>query len=354
MGNPANSFQLAGGGRAYRWTDPETGEDTDVLSVTTIRKLCGAPPNLVSWQLANVVNLAMGMRKKETPGPRGGKPTGYVRDGEFPGVFVEKMLATEGSDAELMRVRKWLYQQAEDPRDRAAARGTTVHNAIENRDLAEDIDLDYVQAAFTHKHCSSVVGPEDVAFAHDCMVQFADMRAKVPFVILSQEPQVWNLTAGYAGSFDVLLWFLGEFDEDGEFTPLPDANVEVWQGAADAGAVTLEDIREVGGKLVLGDWKTSGGVYTDHVTQVTAYLACEFVGENGVKDMRLTEILHAAMEGALVHIRPDGWAIHFVNFRSDVLLAFLGSCAFARFLAQHDTPAKLFELELKGKADDVE
>jgi hypothetical protein len=342
MTAPKNAITLPGGFRAYRWTDAETGEKTDVLSVTSIRRYCGEPFRLVNWKIANVVNVAMGVRSVERIGPRGGKKKVYVQDGDFPGQFVTKMLASEGETEELARVRHWLNQNADEPRDRPATRGTVVHEAIEGGIRPRDITQDYVEAAFARDHNILPVGEEDVAFVRDCLRQHADMRNHVPYVILARELQVWNLTAGYAGSFDVLLWLLPEGTNE--------LALAHWQGRADAGKVTLDEIRVIGGEIVLGDYKTSPEVYTDHVTQVTAYMAAEFVGTDGKKDPRLTEILNAAMNGALIQIRPDFWSIDFCAFTEPVLQAFLGSCIFARFLAQHDSPKELFTKVLKGKA----
>lgn len=339
MTSPKNAITLPGGFRAYRWTDAETGEQTDVLSVTSIRRYCGEPFRLVNWKIANVVSVAMGVKAVEKTGPRGGKKKVYIKDGPFPGQFVTKMLESGGEAEELARVRQWLNARSDEPRDRPATRGTVVHEAIEGNIRPESIDQDYVEAAFARDHNILPVDEEDVAFVRDCVRQHADMRKHVPYIILSKETQVWNLTAGFAGSFDVLLWLLPE-----GVTP------SHWQKEADAGRVWLADILTVGGEIVLGDYKTSPGIYTDHVTQVTAYMAAEFVGSDGRKDPRLTEILSVAVNGALIQIRPDFWAIDFCAFTAPVLQAFLGSCIFARFLAQHAEPDKLFTKVLRGKA----
>ena len=340
MSGPRNASLSAKGFRFYRWTDAVTGEETDVLSVTSIRKLCGEPHNLVSWKVANVVNLAMGVRKREFIGPRGGQRHEYVQDGEFPGEFVRRMVDSGGDTDELARVRGWLNKQADEPRDVAATRGTAVHAAIELG--LSGTDKAWITNQFALKRLTPT--DDDLEFVSDCMRQYRALRADVPFVILSQEPQCWNLTAGYAGSFDALVWMLPEERA---------LQREGWQALADEGKVDLADIQKVGGRIVLADWKTSSDVYTDHVTQVTAYLASEFVGADGVKDARVTELLLAAQEGALVHIRPNGWAMDFFDFDAATLLAFLGSCAFARFLALHEKPTALFKSELKGQADDA-
>lgn len=346
MSGPKNASIGANGFRFYRWTDPATGEETDVLSVTSIRRLCGVPHMLVSWQVANVVNLAMGVRKEDRIGPRGGLKSAYVADGDFPGSFVTRMLETEGKESELARVRKWLNENADEPRDSAAVRGTTVHAAIERNVPASAIDQGYIEAAWQEERSTSKPGEQDVAFVRHCMRQYWAMRADVPFVILAQEPQVWNLSAGYAGSFDILFWLVPAGSTQQQ--------INDWQAAASSRTLTLEQIEAAGGEIVLGDWKTSKGVYVDHVVQVHAYLAAEFVGVDGVVDEYLTRFLRVAERGCLIHIRPNGWHMAFVDFTAPVLRAFLGSVAFARFLALHPEPQALFTDERKGSAPDTD
>jgi len=335
---------------------------TDVLSVTSIRTLAGEPWQLVNWKIANVVNLAMGVRKQTRIGPRGGVREVYVKDGPFPGEFVTRMMATRGSEDKLDIERKWLREQADEPLDVAAVRGTVVHKLIEvNAPLAR-LTPDGIVARFQDqwKHekrkVRAEVTDEDIHFVYNAMRQYWHMRETIPFVILAQEPQVWNLEAGYAGSADVLIWFLGHWKGD-VFTPLPGvgpADVLKWQALADKGLVTVETIAEVGGEIALGDWKTSKSVYTNHVVQGTAYLAAQFVGGGGKVDLRLTELLLAMMKGMLVHIRPNGWEVDFFEMDELTLQAFLGSVAFARFLALHSKPYGLFSGSIKGTAPETD
>ena len=67
--------------------------------------------------------------------------------------------------------------------------------------------------------------------------QYEDMRANVPFVIIAREPQVFNLTLGYGGSADTIIWFLGHF-EGGEFVPLPDVG-DIMRAMPRAHLITL-------------------------------------------------------------------------------------------------------------------
>lgn len=396
-GGPADAGIAADGFRWYEWDEAcldgtcEMQQDahglsahgTDpvrVLSVTSIRKLCGESYQLVAWQLANLANAACGLTKRPAIGKRGRplkdkfvyRPDGWSfstePEPELP-AFVQMMLAAESQD-DLDEARAWLMAAADQPRDTAAIRGTIVHEAIELNASLDRIDEDYVAAAVerlsqrdrakVEKHGG--ITAEDVDFVRSCVTQYEDMRREVPFVVLAKEPQVWNLTAGYAGSADALIWFLGEWirvgadenDEDVyEFRPLPGIGpdeLRAWQRKADAGLVTQATIEEVGGVVTLADWKTSKGVYTDQVVQAHAYLAAEYVGRAGVRDERLTALLAASSTAAIIHIRPDAWGVHFSNFETHVLLAFLGSVAFARFLAMHKEPTALFTHHVKGAA----
>jgi hypothetical protein len=325
-----------------------------VLSVTSIRKLCGEPYNLVNWQLANIADAALGTMKRVVVGPRGGISEKRIVD-EYPSEFVTRYDATEGKQSEIDDLRRWLRETADTPRNVAAARGTIVHEAIERNIQWDKIERPYVEQAFLElgsrdrKALSKRgVQDEDVHFVRNGVRQYWDMRRDVPFMILAREVQVFNLTAGYAGSFDALVWLLGEYDAEGVFHPIDRTNLPP------ANEVTIEDILKFGGTLVLVDWKTSKDVYTDQVVQAHAYLSAEFVGSNGVKDHRLTDLLHAAEKGALVHIRPDGWGFHMFDWEPTVVRAFLGSVAFARFLATYPKPTALFTHEFRGSSAETD
>lgn len=377
---PKNASINAGGFRIYHWDGGDTDlhrhydatEPTDLLSVTSIRTLAGEPYALVRWKVSNVVNLAMGVRKAVRIGPRGGVKEVYVPDGEFPGEFVKRMLEVDGQK-DIDETRKWLNQTADEPRDIAAVRGSVVHKMIEMNLPMKVIDREVIerrmaaQWAEESRKVKMAFTDDDFNFVYHGMGNYWDMRGHIPFVILAQEPQVFNLKAGYGGSADALIWFLGYWgrNEDGEvtFTPLPGYEPGTVEGQralaalqklAVAGKVTAEMIEKIGGQVAVGDWKTSKGVYTNHVIQTTAYMAGEFIAEDGQIDKRLSDILDLAMLGMVIHIRPDKWAVDLFEFRQDVLRAFLGSVAFARFLALHQQPHDLFVYTLEGKAEGVE
>lgn len=352
---PKNASLNAAGFRTYEWVGGDTElhrqykatEPMTVISVTAARSVVGIPYQLMSWQISNVVNLATGQRRAEwrdySKSTRGRLVKGYKKDGPFPGEFVTRMLATEGNEDMLTAAREWLKVTADEPRDIAAVRGSVVHKLIEMSvpltALSEEIIRWYFDQQWEHekRKVLPTVTDEDVDFVGNAMANYWDMRATKPFVIIAQEPQVWNLRVGYAGSADVLVWFLPE-----------GADQEHWQKRA--ATLTIEDIAAVGGMIALGDWKTSPDVYTGHVVQGTAYLAADFVGQNGSIDDRLSRILKAMMHGLIIKIRPDGWELDTFEYREDVSRAFFGEIALARFLLTYEKPTALFTETSSGQA----
>lgn len=357
MSGPQNATLSGEGFRFYRWEPAEGGEAVDLISVTSIRKLLGTTHPLVEWGLGNLMDAAMGTVKRPAIGKRGkplkGKNVYAVED--YPSQFVQRYLASEGKQEPITALRKWLREESEQPRNIAANRGTMVHAAIEKNIRADRIDRAWVEAAFMdlskndRERVRGLVKDEDVDFVHNAVRQYWDMRERVPFVIIAREPQVFNLTLGYGGSADTLIWFLGHFvkGEDGEttFVPLPNLRDIVLPKAHE---LTLERIAAIGGTLAVGDWKTAKGVYTDNVVQVHAYGAGEFIGADGVVNHRLTEILLATTMGVIFHVRPDKWGVHVFPFTQEVTFAFTGAVIFARLLAKYPKPFPLFVADYRG------
>lgn len=356
---PENASLNAAGFRVYEWPGGDTElhryynatKPSNVISVTAARSVVGIAYQLQTWQINNVVNLATGQRRAEwrdySKSTRGRKVKGYKKDGPFPGEFVTRMLATEGNEDELREVRDWLKSTADEPRDIAAVRGSVVHKLIEIRapmkSLSEDVIRWYMDRQWESEKRKVLpdVTDEDVDFVGNAMANYWDMREAMPFVIIAQEPQVWNLRVGYAGSADVLIWFLPPSEKD---------HIAAWQKEATAGRITVETISIVGGTLALGDWKTSPEVYTSHVVQGVAYMAADFVGRNGVIDDRLSKLLKATMQGLIIKIRPDGWEVDTFEYREDVSHAFFGQIALARFLLTNEKPSGLFLETISGTA----
>lgn len=343
-GGPQNATLDGEGFRWYQWEDAVTGEVHRLLSVTSIRKLAGEPYGLVQWQLNNILDTVMGTVKRPAIGKRGGPLKGkwqYVPE-DYPSEFMERYVASDGQQAKLTDLRKWAREQADEPRNIAGLRGTIVHKGIERGVKFEQVEQPWVEATFLDlsqrdraKRPGGVIA-EDVTFVRRGIANYWDMRKTVPFVIVAREPQVFNLTSGYGGSADALCWFLPK-DYDG--SPLPKAH-----------QLTLKAIQSIGGFLAVGDWKTSKGIYTDQVVQCHAYGAAEFVGEDGLVNHRLTDILQATQRGVLFHIRPEYWGVHMFDFSEPVYRAFEGSVAFARFLATYPKPNDLFIAEWSGSA----
>lgn len=367
-GGPQNATLSGDGFRFYRWEEAGSEETFDLLSVTSIRKLCGENYGLVNWQLNNIIDTAMGTVKRPAIGKRGKPLKGkyvYVTD-EYPSEFMRRMLdaaleddPTRPAQGALDETRKWLRETADEPRNIAARRGTIVHAAIEKNIQSSRIERAWVESEFMQlsardrASAKKGVTDKDVEFVHDAVAQYEGMRATVPFVIVAREPQVFNLTLGYGGSADTIIWFLGHFvkGEDGhtDFVPLPNlASITIPK----AHLITLDDVERIGGTLGVGDWKTSKGVFTDHIVQVHAYGAGEFVGADGVRNPRLTELLQATTKGVIVHIRPNGWGVHVFPFTEEFFLGFSGSVAFARLLAKYPRANAVFEYNVQGGAVD--
>ena len=355
MSGPANATLSGDGFRFYRWTDAVTGEEYDLLSVTSIRRLCGEPFRLVNWQMANLADAALGTMKRVVIGPRGGVSEKRIIE-EYPSEFAQKYDAAQGDQKAVDELRRWLREQADSPKNIAAVRGTIVHEAIERNIQWDMIERPYVEAAFANlsakdkKKAKKGVQEEDVFFVRNAVRQYWGMRSEVPMVILAREVQVFNLTAGYGGSFDAMIWLLGDITEDGEFAPL-DIDRSTLPKASE---VTVEDVHRIGGLLVLIDWKTATDLHTDNVVQAHAYLSAEFAGRDGMVDRRITDLLLAATYGGLAHIRPNKWGLHIFKWEPEVVRAFLGSVAFARFLAKYPDPDRLFVTQFVGESAETD
>jgi hypothetical protein len=357
MSGPQDAVTDANGFRIYKWVPaPESipwlrehnlpTDPINVMSVTSIRRACGEGFALVNWQIANVLDVATGMEKAVVVGPRGGVSEKRIST-DWPPPFIAQLMATNGDEAALMKLRAKWRTQADQPRDRAAVRGTIVHSFIEHNVTEDRIDEDFVTNArdgldARDRQKMGVVTPQDVKFINRCVWQYWYMRRVRPFVILAREPQVWNLSIGYSGSADALFWFLP--------VGTPESEVVEWQRRADAGEITMEMIESTGGDVVLGDWKTSKDVHTDHVLQVTAYMSAEYIASKGVIDERLTEMIRDVRRAAIVNIRPNGTGIYFLNWREDALLGFIGSVQMARFLVTFPDPQPLFTESWHGNA----
>lgn len=355
---PSETLEQMNGGefRFYRYTDPETGEVSDLLSVTSIRNLCGEGYRLVNWKQANLADAALGTMKRKVIGPRGG-----VKDvrqvWEFPSEFARMYADSEGDQSKIDDLRRWLRAQGDEPRNIAARRGSISHTAIEKNVAWDRIERPWVEAAFADlsqkdkRRAKTGVTDEDINFVKNTVRHYEAMRDEVPMVVLAREVRVVNLTVGYAGTFDALVWLLGDI-VDGEFVPLP-PEAQQKALALKGDKVTLRSILAIGGTLVLLDWKTGTGIHTDNVVQAHAYLAAEFA-VTSKRDERITDLLTAAQYAGLVHLRPNGWKLHLFPYEDEAIRAFLGSVAFARYLAKYPEPGPIFAATLAGASNETE
>jgi len=279
---------------------------------------------------------------------------------EYPSEFARMYEASEGVQEKIDAARKWLRARAEEPRNIAAIRGTITHEAIEKNVKWDRIERPYIEAryaALSDRDRKKVKGisQEDVDFVRNGVRHYWDMRKTLPMAILAREVRVLNLTAGYAGTFDALVWLLGDVREDGTFEPFgPEQLAEAQRMRGDL--ITLLDVQNIGGTIVLLDWKTATGLHTDHVIQDHAYLAAEFAVDKatGVRDERVTQLLNAAMWGGLAHIRPTGWGVHLFPYEDAAVRAFLGSVAFARFVLTNPKPDSIFTHSFRGGSEETD
>lgn len=280
---PRNAHLQKGTGlRYYTW------QGREVPSVTSVRNMAGQPHALVAWKIAKVLDRACGRILRDAAG----KETGY-EEGSLDELTA--MLTRDRRPRErvleknrIREARKFLGAAPDEERDHAAARGTAVHRSAE-LGLAPDALTDYQDPE------SGVVIPADEI--RQKYRQYLHWLDDSGAEVLLQERQVWNLTLGYAGSFDVLVRF---------------PNQQLW----------------------IVDLKT-GGTYSDHSLQQMAYLMGEFIGQDDVVDEDATTLLHQVSGVALLQLRDDGWTFKALKADSEAWAAFRGLLAFATWSRDH-------------------
>jgi hypothetical protein len=281
---PRNAFVGPGGLRYYQW------QGQVVPSVTSIRNMAGQPHALVSWKVAKVCDRAVDeLDTLVAMMNRPAKPRERV---------VEKNRREEA--------RRWLRQAHEEARDRAASAGTAVHRAAE-LGLTPATVADYVDPE------SGVVIPADDI--RPKLRQYLAWLEESGATVVYQERQVWNLTLGYAGSFDLMARF---------------PNGELW----------------------IVDLKTGKQTYSDHVLQQVAYLMAEFIGADDVIDETATAHLHQVAGVAILHLQDEGW--EFIRPVADTRAwrAFQGLLAFATWTRDHADEDSFTVARRVGAADD--
>lgn len=259
---PRNAHTNADTGlRYYRWNG------VDYPSVTTIRRMAGLGFGLHNWAIGKVVDRAI---------------DSYADLGKMIG---------QGTPDQVKATKSWLRAASTEERDKAANLGTRVHDAV------------------AEGHPITGIHAELVPYVR----QFQHWLATSGAVIITTERQVWNLTLGYAGTFDMLVQF-------------PDGSIWVI------------------------DLKTGKGTYTDHALQCIAYSMAEFVGEDDVRDEVATGYLLKASGMALLHLRPNGWKFQAIKVTPKLFKAFRGLLLFATFSAEHPTIDTLVLAQREGSA----
>lgn len=262
--------RIRSGIRTYHW------EGRDLPSVTSVQRMAGIPHQLHQWAISQVVDRATGrVHVLNAMLTRDRKPRERA---------LESNRLTEAS--------RWLREASTEERDRAAAVGSAVHDAIANGLSPNDIP----DALDTLKDGQPVT--VDGVAVRSRVEQFLDWMHASGATILAQEFQVFHLTAGYAGSADMIVGFPS-------------------------------------GRIALVDLKTGSGVFSEHAIQVRAYMEGEFVGTGGVRDERTTAILRSVTDLGILHLAEDHW--EYIALRDDPESgeAFRGLLRFAMWMAEH-------------------
>jgi len=254
-------------------TDPESGlrfytwNGEEYPSVTSVRNLAGMPFKLNIWRTNQVIERAM---------------TQYTDLG--------KMLAAGGDPK---AVASWLRKAADEKRDAAANLGTRVHDAASQGKTLAEVSAD--------------VAP--------FLMHYQRFLARSGIDILLAEQQVWNLTTGYAGTFDLI----GKFKRTG--------------------------------KVFMIDIKTGTGTYPEHALQLEAYARGEFVGADDKMDKAATKILQQVEGRAILHLRPENWSLSIVKPTAYGYLwnSFTDLLGFAMWAHQNPTIDSLIEKTIVGE-----
>jgi len=185
---------------------------------------------------------------------------------------------------------RWLRSAATEERDAAAELGTLVHDYAVRRTPLNLVD----------------------PVARPYLIQFYDWIATSGVNIIATEKQVFNLTDGYAGTLDLLA---------------------EWPVSGDIGVVDL---------------KTGSGTYTDHALQVMMYAWGEFIGEDDVIDVALTDALRRANTMALLHLTDSSWHYQRIPASGELVAAFRGLIAYATWMAANPDLAPLVDEDVTG------
>ena len=231
---PGNASIGDNGLRTYPW------QGRNLISATSLRQACGIPYALARWMQGQVALAALN------------SPTAVK-------LYADSIYQAETKGDPLVvetltkDAKAFLLSEANSKRDKAASRGTDIHELIATGAMAEGMPVEGV--------------PTELRGA---VRQFHKACSDLGLTILLQERQVYNLSLGYAGSFDLIV-------------RLPD------------------------GRIVLVDIKTGAGIYIDHAIQLALYRYGEFIGANDVIDNEATDILHSVSGLAILHLGDESY-----------------------------------------------
>jgi hypothetical protein len=259
--SPPNASTDPDGLRHYTWM----GEDYP--SVTTIRRMAGMPFGLHMWAVGKVVDRAVSE------------------------VSSLNRILIDNDPVTAKAAKAWLRAAATEERDKAADLGTRVHDAA------------------TSGRVPGEVSPDVRPF----LIQYRDWLESSGAKVLTAERQVYNLTLGYAGTFDLL-------------------------------------VRFPNGQVFVVDIKTGKGTYAEHALQCVGYAMGEFVGENDIRDEKYTRLLLEADGIAILHIRPDGWSWKVIEVTPDLFSSFRGLLTFATWAHKNKKIDSLLESVEEGHA----
>lgn len=251
------------------WSDDNdlrwyTFNEKDYLSVTSMRKVLGMPFNLHRWVLKQTLeavqkdpSLLDKVDKKDTPAS----------------------------------IRGRIMRAGMSERDKAAERGTDVHEAIATGQKTEDLPAEL--QPFVQQYAQAVIA--------------------LGLKPLLAEKQVFSDRFGYAGSFDL-----------------------------------LATLRARDNRPFIIDLKTGKGTYPDHALQGIAYLAADFIGEDDKVDDVATDILKSIQQEnpgvGILHLRPDSWEFHEVRVDDELKRAFMAQARLAMWMAKY---TDITQLEVK-------
>lgn len=256
---PENA-QTRNGVRYYTW------QGREYLSVTSLRRLLGVPFGLANWMVSNALEAGIKMSDDVTR---------RVADGD------------KHAD-----IKRMLRKEAESERDTKADRGTRVHEAAEQGTKVEDAE-------------------EDVA---PFLQSYYDFLERTGAKVLAQEGQVFNLTLGYAGSFDLII----DIMVDGVM------------------------------RRVCVDIKTGDNIYADHALQLMGYAKGEFVGKNDIVATDTTALLHSCTDMAVLHLQPGGWELSFLEVTPSLNRQFEHMCGLAQWFHANQTIDNLIRETISG------